>query len=331
MHACAVRCAVVAVLVCACAGESVTGPPGAHAPAVSFLRSSPGSVSRLMLMELEAGPPKPITPASHDVTAAYSWSPDGRTVAYVAYGVRGVRLVDRDGANPRLLAGTDTLPQGRFLQWSPDGTHLVVGGGFSLVVLRANGTVFTMLETTTGNEFPTWSPNSRVVAFSSSGKLGLLSIDAGIRYVTLPIYVAHPDWHPDGGSLAFDDGTSIWTSNADGSQPRIVTAQCLAGSTCADKRFQFPKWSPDGRNFAVYVYPGPVAVMRADGTDVRVVPALSSQGLAYAHPNWMMDGRVLFLSDRAGTPSLYLMGSDTTGILRITTGSTRDDVPKRVP
>jgi Tol biopolymer transport system component len=74
-----------------------------------------------------------------------------------------------------------------------------------------------------------------------------------------------------------------------------------------------------------------MAVMNADGTNVRVVPALTNQGLAYAHAGWLADGRVLFLSDRAGTPSPYLMSADTTGISRVTTGAFRDDVPRRVP
>jgi Tol biopolymer transport system component len=287
--------------------------------------------SRLMVMEVGTAVATAITPVSDTVTAAYAWAPDGETVAYVSTSRRGVYLVSRDGSNPHLLARTDTLPGAAFLRWSPDGTRLVLGSGFALAVVRADGGgTPTLIDLPNGADFPAWSPDSRTIAFTSQGKLALYVPGAAPRYVTMPSSGAHPDWNPDGGTLAYDDGTAIWIANADGTQPRKVQTQCPPGSACAGMRFSFPHWSPDGLRFVTYVVDGGrVAVMNADGANVRTVAGLST--LSYSHPSWMPDGRVLFLSDRSGTEAPYFMAADTTGAVRITTGAFYDDVVKRVP
>ena len=74
------------------------------------------------LRRLTAGPEAEYSPA---------WSPDGRSIAYLqgAYGgYAALMIVPASGGAPRRVADTfePTLPQGRAIDWSPDGKWIAV-------------------------------------------------------------------------------------------------------------------------------------------------------------------------------------------------------------
>lgn len=326
------------VAAAACSSDKSTAPtkPAPAPQDVSFIRASSyhGS-ARLMIAALGAASPTAITPASENVGPAYSWSPDGRSVAY-ANDTRGIHVIDRDGSGEHVLAGSDTVPIPTWIAWSPDGSSIAASDGSTLWVFPSAGGNARVIaaSVTQGVNFPAWSPESHRIAFTTgNNQLGMITVASGNAQIFTSVNnAAHPDWSPDGTEIALESGPpyGIYTVNADGTQLRQVVPQCPSGSACAGVMLQFPHWSPDGVRFAAFVYSSDVAVLNADGSDVRVVPALRGS-YTYTHPGWSRDGHVLFLADRAGLPQAYVMKSDTTQITPVTSGGFYDDVPRWVP
>lgn len=330
----AARAALLSVvaLLAAC-GDGATGPAHtAHQTRVSFIRRPAyGESGRLMIAEIGATDPRTLTPIGEAV-GAFSWSPDGRTVAYAVNGQRQIAAIAADGSGHHVIA-TTTSSDAAFVAWSPDGHSLAFNDGATLIVLdprNPTGTTAVFRVAQSEIWFPVWSPDSKQIAFNTSDyRLGVIDLARGaVTLFGLPGPAAHPTWHPDATELAYDDGQHIWTVNADGTDPRQVVPQCPAGSACAGQQFEYPHWSPDGLRFAVYVYAGPVAVMNADGSDVRLVVAA---GYPYPHPTWSRDGRILFLANHTGTPKPYVMNADTTGLTPVTSGGSYDDMPQWIP
>ncbi len=116
-------------------------------------------------------------------------------------------------------------------------------------------------------------------------------------------YVA--EYSPGGDAVAFTSTRSgseeIWVANADGSNPRQLTA--MAGPDTA-----YPRWSPDGQTIAFHsrnegsrdLY----LVSPQGGTPRRLTADPTSEAL----PAWSRDGRFLyFASDRTGRDEVWKM------------------------
>jgi len=82
-----------------------------------------GHASRVYLMNLEGGQPRPITPEGFSLWA-HSLSPDGKSIA--ARSSDGVALVSMDGGAPQPVGSSQ--PGDLPLRWLKDGTMLLVGG-----------------------------------------------------------------------------------------------------------------------------------------------------------------------------------------------------------
>jgi gamma-glutamyltranspeptidase len=96
-----------------------------------------------------------------------------------------------------------------------------------------------------------------------------------------------PDWAPDGKRIAVSYVDRIWTMNADGRQPKALTA------TAAPVERE-PVWSPDGARIAF-------AGSRGEGFDIHVatvrtgaVSVVTSMPGDERWPSWTPDGRLVF-------------------------------------
>ena len=173
-----------------------------------------------------------------------------------------------------------------------------------------------------------WTPDGRHIIFSrgfqgiylvdvAGSELRSIPADAPLGTPSAPGY-ALPDLSPDGAKLAFvarigGQSAAIMVSAFDGSGARRMTH---------DEKFNtHPAWSPDGEEIA-YIADGKLAVMRTDGTDVRLV-VLSVQ-VMNAAPVWSPDGsRIAFVGiqqDAAHSKSVYTVQLDGTGLTEL--GST---------
>jgi len=84
--------------------------------------SGPSQQTRIILTYADV-PIIELPPSSRSTAWAFSWSPDGASLAYVD--VDGVHIVNRDGSGSRLVEG---LPEGILrLSWAPKGTSLILG------------------------------------------------------------------------------------------------------------------------------------------------------------------------------------------------------------
>ena len=196
-----------------------------------------------------------------------SWSPDGKTIAFVRFYTDrpGLYLVKPNGSGLRLLlAGGFTTPC-----WSPDGQWLAFSTAYEgrICKVRTNGKDLTALTDSSDCEcfFPDWS------------KTGLLVFDSNRD-------------DPRGASV-------LWVMQPDGSGKRDISQHGIG-------EWRSPSWSPDGSRIVfIRYYPGgsdapEIAVIDSSGgSEVR----LTDDDAYDLEPAWSGAGnRIAFSSADSG-------------------------------
>jgi TolB protein len=217
------------------------------------------------------------------VEAPFSWSPDGK---HLAFGEHIVSIFDLKREKARILFHTSGF--GRPL-WLPDGDHLLV---YNTLGLRSN-------------------PDSQDL------DLYITQIEA--RYINRLTYegmhVSDISCSPNGKVIAFvantktNDGTSnsqVYSINSDGSNLRKLSVARIQSGWFA--------WSADGRKIAFVkemtnckgCRPGDlqIHVANADGSDEQTIVIEPAWNFA---PAWLPDGEsIIFVSDRENTHGVYI-------------------------
>jgi len=203
--------------------------------------------------------------------------------------------------------------------WSPSGDRILFGaGGFfqraqirtaRLMSIRPDGTGLVPLTTGEANDaMPSWSPDGKQVVFrAASGTaraLYILDVASGARRKldTGSDYDTFPSWSPKGDWISFtskrDGNYEIYRIRPDGS-----ALQRLTNSPGVDAH---PSFSPDGewiafatgmqgfKDESVALLPGvlpppfqpygEIAVMRSDGSDLRL---LTDNSVEEGTPTWV--------------------------------------------
>jgi Tol biopolymer transport system component len=238
---------------------------------------------------------------------AFSWSPNGRRLAYVgltrtrAGAQWDIYTVSVDGVRPRRVTNT------------PD-----------------------------DKVAPRWSPNGRRIAFVAKGTM-VVSADgsAAPRRVTRGIFAS---WSPDSSKLAVvrpsrkdpeesgapgSTGNDVWVVHADGRAPRRVSRSRGSFSGVEGR----PVWTPNGRRILFLLYadiPGELMMISpASGQRRR----LTHNRIQEFEPAWSPDGRMIAFTGilRGGEEEIFVMRADGTGLRRLTRRPGGDAQPSWSP
>jgi len=227
-----------------------------------------------------------------------AWSPDGTTIAFqrvdpASGQLDGLWLAAADGSDLRRVPGTQAVD--RAPAWSPDGASLLFesfrdGTGGIYRVDLATGEVSEVLRNPqVAYERPAWSPDGATIAFlvrrvTSAGEVRHLYLadadGANPRRVTDLEQVSSAAWSPDGSRLVVAAARTPFSSDVLLVSPADGAVQALTQGAVDVA----PTWSPDGAYLA-FVRGGELVLIRADGTDERVIARLpdasGSTGLSW--------------------------------------------------
>jgi len=176
-----------------------------------------------------------------------------------------------------------------------------------------------------------FSPDSKRFAFTAQTEgrdvLSIADVATGdvVQYDKLPLDgVLSPSYSPDGKHIVFSgfaDGiTDLYVVDVDGKNLRRLTSDRYAD--------EMPSWSPDGTHIAfatdrastdlptLKLGKMQIAVYDLQSGTSEVLPG--QKGLSI-NPVWSPDGKsIAYVSDRNGTPNIYLHNLSSTEDLRVT-------------
>jgi Tol biopolymer transport system component len=228
-------------------------------------------------------------------------------------GANGLTVANADGSNGKLIF-EDAQKQVGGTAWSPDGEWIAFGfGAFfegpnptptRVMLIRPDGSGLRALTSADENcSLPTWSPDGKRIAYryAKGARRGLAILDVATGETHLldtgSDHANFPSWSPRGDWISFtslrDGNYDVYVIRPDGSGLRRLTT--TPGN---DAHSSF---SPDGEwiafatarggfkdeailtplNFQAY---GEIAVMRVDGSDVRV---LTDNAAEEGAPAWV--------------------------------------------
>ena len=184
---------------------------------------------------------------------------------------------------------------------------------------------------------PAWSADGRRLAYASglNPNEDIFSAKANgkdrERLTDGPASDRYPAWSPDRKKIAFTSDRKspngeprIWVMNADGTDPRRLSAGGGAGD-------HEPQWSPDGKRIVFSAYREGVAqiyVMKADGSNETNLSNTSSYELT---PSWSPDGtKIAYMCER-GDREICVMDRDGDNPGQITNNSAGDAYPAWSP
>lgn len=205
-----------------------------------------------------------------DAGLAFSWSPDGRELAYERGDLRALLVARADGDGGRIVATAETNGGVTDVRWAPDGTRILFDfdrpppAPFAdpptqlFAIDAASGFVQQLTHDAVPHSQPTSSADGKRLAdvrgAGSRSEIELMNADgSAARAVALG---TQPALSADGARIAYVHAGSIAVARADGRRVRVLA------------RGSWPAWSPNSRLLA-YVRSNAVWTIHSDGTHSR--------------------------------------------------------------
>ncbi len=221
---------------------------------------------------------------------------------------------------PAWMTAFDVSPDGRHIVYSrctslarpgADGRPAEHDYGYELALADSDGEYDVRL-TTNGrfDNFPTWSPDGRRIAYYSGAFLHTMAIDG------TDVWVIH------GGPVNDPDRRAITAGPVDDSAARFARRSPIQRGAVAP---QPPQWAPDGRRLAfVGTEPRMQGAPRNPTYSIYTVGADGSGGQrlteAVSGPSWSPDGeRLAFAKLDGAEVALYTIAVDGSDARRVTT------------
>ena len=187
---------------------------------------------------------------------AFSWSPDGRTLAYhgTLKPTQQNDIYMKGPNHSELTPITSNAGRNESPAWSPDGRQIAFqtdrDGNWEIYVMDVDGSgPVNLTRNGSADRLPAWSPDGRMIAFTSdrdgNDEIYVMNKDgSGVKRLTnAPGQDSYPSWSPDSKAIAFESNRSgnldLFVMNSDGSNVHNVT-----NNTANDGA---PSWGRDGR------------------------------------------------------------------------------------
>ncbi|MHB0935676.1 MAG: TolB family protein [Armatimonadota bacterium] len=268
-------------------------------------------------------------------------SPDGTLLAFISGSRHGVpnlwvtdtagkgkprQLTIRGAHRPRWIPGTHTIAFGTMRTGSPTDMAIAADGG-----IDSEQPILTLPHNA---EQVSWSPNGALFAYGMTTRNGAArdlcfgrAQGGGTSELTKNFWVREWAWMPDGSGLAVvvgkATGTSLWTVTM---QEKDV--ELLYKGFCGA-----PAYSPDGKLLAVAIPD------IKSGSTIELIDLETRTGRRFTLETfdgkrilWSADGKWLyFQSGRKYEPSVWRIGVDGEGLMRLTPKGTAAYAPDISP
>ncbi len=239
--------------------------------------------------------------------SGHCWSPDGKQIA-LRKRSELVLISANTGEQIQKLSLAEIEHIARGMSWSPDGRLIVFCGkdkekrvGVFLVTVKTGEVkLLVPVETKVGNLDPTWSPDSKSIAYGYKSNVYVVNVEDGKpRRITPPPeerelkdYFGRPVFAPDGRSVAYIAGRRILATTIDGKETREIFH-------LKNKKFGINifDWSPDGRHIVFTPGTREIWCVATDsGESFKIASDLPDPGdktLASWKPKWSPTGEAI--------------------------------------